>query len=386
MSMSTQVSSSAQALPKASIPQTLGFLLLENFTLFSLASAIEPLRMANQLAGRELYRWFTLSVDGGPISASDGLSVTPDGAISMPLALDMVIVCGGVGPARAVQREHVVWLQSQARLSRQLGGICTGSWALARAGLLDGYETSVHWECLAAMQESFPRAVLTTRLFSIDRDRATASGGTAPLDMMLTLIGREHGRELSAGISEMFICDRMRGENDHQRVPLKHVLGSTQPKLLEIVALMEANLEEPIGLEELAEYVNVSRRQLERLFQKNLHCSPSRYYLKLRLTRARQLLKQTSLPIIEVSSACGFVSTPHFSKCYREFFGLPPREERLGMSPLRSQTLGPEQQSGSFLSQPIALLPVPEQPVSAALIALDQARGEPTYASVRLNH
>lgn len=148
--------SPAHALRKTPMPQTLGFLLLENFTLFSLASAIEPLRMANQLAGRELYRWFTLSVDGGPISASDGLRVTPDGAITMPLALDMIIVCGGVGPSRTVQREHVVWLQSQARLSRRLGGICTGSWALAKAGLLDGYETSVHWECLAAMRESFP--------------------------------------------------------------------------------------------------------------------------------------------------------------------------------------------------------------------------------------
>ncbi|MEQ4537897.1 MAG: GlxA family transcriptional regulator [Billgrantia sp.] len=375
----------AQTLRKTPAPQTLGFLLLENFTLFSLASAIEPLRMANQLAGRELYRWFTLSVDGGPISASDGLRVTPDGAITMPLALDMIIVCGGVGPSRTVQREHVVWLQSQARLSRRLGGICTGSWALAKAGLLDGYETSVHWECLAAMRESFPRAVLTTRLFTIDRDRATASGGTAPLDMMLTLIEREHGRELSAGISEMFICDRVRGENDHQRVPLKHVLGTTQPKLLEIVALMEANLEEPIELAELADYVDVSRRQLERLFQKYLHCSPSRYYLKLRLTRARQLLKQTSMPIIEVASACGFVSTPHFSKCYREFFGLPPREERLGMSPLRQPPL-PEPPAEGLLLQPVSLEPVPEQPISAALVALDNARGEPTYASVRLDH
>ncbi|WP_162623103.1 GlxA family transcriptional regulator, partial [Billgrantia lactosivorans] len=182
-----------------------------------------------------------------------------------------------------------------------------------------------------------------------------------------------------------FICDRVRGEHDHQRVPLKHVLGTTQPKLLEIVALMEANLEEPISLEELAAYVDVSRRQLERLFQKYLNCSPSRYYLKLRLTRARQLLKQTSMSIIEVASACGFVSTPHFSKCYREFFGLPPREERLGVSPLRPPVLA-EQPSDTLLLQPVAFQPVPEQPISAALMALDQARGEPTYASVRLDH
>ena len=156
---------------------------------------------------------------------------------------------------------------------------------------------------------SLPRVAASTRLFSIDRNRFTSSGGTAPMDMMLHLIGREHGRELSAAISEMFIYERIRNEQDHQRVPLKHMLGTNQPKLQEIVALMEANLEEPIDLDELAVYVNVSRRQLERLFQKYLHCSPSRYYLKLRLIRARQLLKQTSMSIIEVASVCGFVST-----------------------------------------------------------------------------
>ncbi|MDR5860590.1 GlxA family transcriptional regulator [Halomonas eurihalina] len=378
------MTTAAQAPPKAT-PQTLGFLLLENFTLISLASAIEPLRMANQLAGRELYRWYTLTADGSAVRASDGLQVTPDASTTVPLALDTVIVCGGVAPHRSVQREHVAWLQAQARRSRRLGSVCTGSWALARAGLLDGFETSVHWECLAAMQEAFPKVALTTRLFSIDRDRATSSGGTAPLDMMLTLIGRDHGRELSAGISEMFIYDRVRGEQDQQRVPLKHVLGTTQPRLLEIVALMEANLEEPISLDELANYVNVSRRQLERLFQKNLHCSPSRYYLKLRLTRARQLLKQTPMSIIEVASACGFVSTPHFSKCYREYFGIPPRDERLSSSAV--ELVPPvrlDQDAASMLQSASAFEALPNEPVSAAMTALDQARGEPTYASVRL--
>jgi len=228
----------------------------------------------------------------------------------------------------------------------------------------------VHWEFLAAMQEAFPRAAITTRLFSIDRNRNTSSGGTAPMDMMLHLIGREHGRELAAAISEMFIYERIRNEQDHQRVPLKHMLGTNQPKLQEIVALMEANLEEPIDLDQLALYVDVSRRQLERLFQKYLHCSPSRYYLKLRLIRARQLLKQTSMSIIEVASVCGFVSTPHFSKCYREYFGIPPRDERAGSS-----------------ANVVALVPVHEQLLhesSTAMAALSRAQGESTFASVRI--
>ncbi|WP_163649253.1 GlxA family transcriptional regulator [Modicisalibacter sp. 'Wilcox'] len=377
---SSRTASASPTVGRTPTPQTLGFLLLDNFTLISLASVIEPLRMANQLAGRELYRWYTLSVNGEPVRASDGLQVTPDASTSIPLSLDWVVVCGGVAPHRSVTREHIAWLQSQARQSRRLGSVCTGSWALAKAGLLDGYETSIHWECLAAMQEAFPRVPLTTRLFSIDRDRFTASGGTAPLDMMLNLIGQDHGRELAAGISEMFIYDRVRGEQDQQRVPLKHVLGTTQPKLLEIVALMEANLEEPIALDELATYVDVSRRQLERLFQKYLNCSPSRYYLKLRLTRARQLLKQTSMSIIEVASACGFVSTPHFSKCYREYFGMPPRDERGGIG--TRQGRGDDGERSRVVRR--ALLETSPEPMSSAVLALNQAQGEPTYASVPL--
>ncbi|MFJ3466258.1 GlxA family transcriptional regulator [Pseudomonas sp. NPDC090201] len=357
---------------KTRTTQSVSFLLLDNFTLISLASAVEPLRMANQLSGRELYRWHTLSQDGNQVWASDGLPITPDASIAQAPASDTVIVCGGVGIQRAVSREHIHWLQNQARQSRRLGGICTGSWALASAGLLNGFECSVHWECLAAMQEAFPRVSVNTSLFTLDRGRYTSSGGTAPLDMMLHLIGRDHGTELTAAISDMFVYERIRNEQDHQRVPLKHTLGTHQPKLQEIVQLMEANLEEPIDLDEMAAYVDVSRRQLERLFQKYLNCTPSRYYLKLRLIRARQLLKQTSISIIELAAVCGFVSTPHFSKCYREYFGIPPREERMGPRTAQHVALVP-------VHHPSAL-----SPLSRPLEALDQAREESSFASVQL--
>lgn len=181
--------------------------------------------------------------------------------------------------------------------------------------------------------------------------------------MTLHLIGRDHGRELSTVISEMFVYERIRGEQDRQRVPLKHVVGTHQPKLQEVVALMEANLEEPIDLDTLAEYVDLSRRQLERSFQKYLHCTPSRYYLRLRLIRARQLLKQTSLTIVELAYVCGFVSTPHFSKFYREQFGVPPSSERSGSETSRQQALSPS--------------------MIKPLTALDQARNESTFASVQ---
>ncbi|MFZ5957834.1 GlxA family transcriptional regulator [Pseudomonas knackmussii] len=351
--------------------QTIGFLLLDDFTLISLASAVEPLRMANQLSGQELYRWFTLGLDGGPVSASDGLKITPDAGIEQAPELDAVIVCGGLDIQNRVERKHIAWLQMQARRRCQIGAVCTGSWVLAMAGLLDGFMCSVHWEIQTSLQEAFPRVAVRPLLFSIDRNRFTSSGGTAPMDMMLHLIGREHGRDLPAAISEMFVCERIRDEQDRQRVPLRHTLGSCQPKLMEIVALMEANIEEPIELDEIAVYVNVSRRQLERLFQKYLDCSPSRYYLKLRLTRARQLLKQTGMSIIEVAAICGFISSPHFSKCYREYFGCPPREER-----------------GGQVANVVATIPLPEEVIRPALssagFALSKAQSEATFGSVRV--
>ena len=344
------------------------FLLLDQFTLMSLAAAVEPLRMANQLSGQELYKWHTASPDGNPVWASDGVPITPDGSILSVPPADIVMVCGGIGIQGTVTGELVKWLRSQARYAKRLGGICTGSVVLARAGLLDGYECSVHWEWLAAMQEAFPRVTVSSSLFTLDRDRLTSSGGTAPLDMMLHLIGREHGHELSAAISDMFVYERIRNEQDHQRVPLKHMLGTQQPKLQEVVALMEANLEEPINLDELAAYVALSRRQLERMFQKYLHCSPSRYYLRLRLIRARQLLKQTPISIVELAVLCGFVSTPHFSKCYREYFGMPPSDERSVTDSERSIMLKPA----------LHTLPAP-----APMNVLEQARGEATFASVK---
>lgn len=360
--------SSKPTLRDGKTTQSVGFLLLDKFTLISLASAVEPLRMANQLSGQELYRWHTFSLGNEPVWASDGVPITPNASWNNPWVADTLFVCGGVGVQSVVTREHVTWLKALARQSRRLGGICTGSWALARAGLLDGYECSVHWEFLAAMQEDFPRVSMSASLFTLDRNRFTSSGGTAPMDMMLHLIGREHGRELSAAISEMFVYERIRNEQDHQRVPLKHVLGTHQPKLQEIVALMEANLEEPISLDNLAEYVELSRRQLERLFQKYLNCTPSRYYLRLRLIRARQLLKQTSMSLIELAAVCGFVSTPHFSKCYREYFGVPPSDER----------------AGSKMSHRPATFATAEQPSIRPVTALDQARNESTFASVRM--
>lgn len=284
--------------------------------------------MANQLGGRQLYEWTVLTFDGEPLEASNGLFLRPKAGIENAGRLDFLFVCGGLDVRLSCDQPLIDWLRSLARRHVTLGGLCTGTYLLARARLLNGYSATIHWENIAGMREEFPRIESKDELFVMDRDRLTCSGGIAPLDMMLTLISQQHGIELAASISEEFIHERIRNDDDHQRDPLKLHVGVGHPKLVEAARLMEANIEEPLPLEDLARYVDISRRQLERLFKRYLSMVPTRYYLNLRLTRARRYLLQTSLSIADVAVACGFVSAPHFSKCYRHLFGRSPSQER----------------------------------------------------------
>ncbi len=306
----------------------IGFLLVPHFSLIAFSSAFDALRMANRMREKKIYDWQVLAHDGQPISSSSELIITPDGDLASATDLDILFVCAGEKVQLAADKSLFFGLRKLSQKNVALGAICTGSYLLARAGLLDGYRCTIHWENMASLREEFPDVIVSQELFEIDRDRYTCSGGTAPLDMMLNIISRHHGAQLAVAISEEFICERIRGRHDRQRVPLRLHLGTSQPKLMEAAALMEANLEEPMSLDELAQHVRLSRRQLERLFQKHLSRVPTRYYLELRLAKARQLLLQTSMSIVDVAFASGFVSAPHFSKCYRDFYGIPPRDER----------------------------------------------------------
>lgn len=305
-----------------------GFLLLPRYSMIALSSVVEPLRMANQLSGRCLYDWVVLTADGEPVSASNRQRLAPDADISNAGSLDLLFVCGGLDVRLASDRIITNWLRRLARNGVALGGICTGSYLLAKAGLLSGYRATIHWENIAGLREEFPDILSTDDLFVMDRDRYTCSGGIAPLDMMLTLISQQQGIELAAAISEEFIHDRIRTTDDQQRQPIKLRVGLGHPRLIEAVSLMEANIEEPLSLDDLARYIHVSRRQLERMFRKYLNCVPTRYYLNLRLARARQFLLQTDMSIANIALTCGFVSTPHFSKCYRDLYGHSPSRER----------------------------------------------------------
>ncbi len=309
-------------------PQRIGFFLVPRFSMIALTSAVETLRLANRSSGLDLYRWPLVSDDGGPVVASNGIPLAADWAVGECESLSMVVVCGGVDIQRYENRKTYSWLRRLTRGGSDVGALCTGSHLLARSGLLDGYRCTIHWEHLAGFREEFPDIEVTCELFEIDRDRFTCSGGTAAADLMLNLVARQHGHELAAEVADQLIHDRIRGPHDHQRVALRTRLGASHPKLLAVAARMEEHLEEPLSCGELAASVGLSTRHLERLFRKYVGRTPTRYYLELRLDRARLLLVQTSLSALDVALACGFVSASHFTKCYRDRFGRTPREER----------------------------------------------------------
>ena len=309
-------------------PQQIGFLLLNEFSMLAFASALEPLRAANRQTNRDLFNWVITSPGGTVAIASNGVEVRADGDLTILQECRMVFVCAGVNVRGNTDRNVLNLIRRLDRNGAVIGAICTGTYVMAAAGLLDGRRCTIHWENIDGLSEEFPDLEITNDLFEVDGTRVTCSGGTASLDMMLNLITQAHGAALAAEISDQFIHDRIREPTDRQRMELRSRLGVSHPKLLAVVKTMEDNLEEPLAQTDIARMTNLSTRQLERLFRKYLNTTPTRYYLNLRLARARHLLRQTSMSILSVALACGFVSASHFSKCYRECYGRTPRAER----------------------------------------------------------
>jgi transcriptional regulator GlxA family with amidase domain len=330
-------------IPRGSVapPYCVGFLLFPEFPMMAFAAAIEPLRAANRLTGKQLFNWRLFSRDGNAVRASNGINIPVDGTINEESKLDLLLACAGTRDAGADDAPVAKWLRALARNGTTLGGISLGAYVLAYAGLLDGRRCALHWESLAAFSERFPRIRTTTDIFIIDGNRCTCAGGTAALDMMLQVITERDGRALANDVSEQFIHPRIRGTQDAQKMAIQSRLGVANEKLIAAIDMMEDAQDEPRPVHEIAENVELSARQLERLFAKYLRASPSHYYLKLRLDRARQMLLQTTKPILDVAVASGFASASHFSRCYRAAYGHKPSDERaaaLAERPPRGQT------------------------------------------------
>lgn len=304
--------------------QRIGFLIWPNTKPLTLALADEVLQVAQRVHPEVVYEVEFLQAEAAEAQAwrlpGEAWGGRLEGFQKLFLLADE--------PPLAVAPPLSAALKQLARSGCVMGGLSAGVYPLAALGLLEGYRAAVHWRWQDDFAERFPKVIATSHLFDWDRDRLTACGGLAVVDLLLAVLARDHGAELAGAVSEELVVERIREGGERQRIPLQNRLGSSHPKLTQAVLLMEANIEEPLTTDEIAQHVCVSRRQLERIFKQYLNRVPSQYYLELRLNKARQMLMQTSKSIIQIGLSCGFSSGPHFSSAYRNFFGATPREDR----------------------------------------------------------
>ena len=305
------------------------FVVLNDFSLIAFANAIEPLRLANRMAGKELYTWTVRSSNTSTeVKCSNYSVIKVNDSLPEINREDTIIVCGGTNIRDNTTKYLLSWLRKESRKGVDIGGLCTAAYTLAKAGLLSDKKCTIHWENREAFLEEFPGIELSNRVYTIDKNRFCAAGGTASTDLMLSLISNDHGPELSNLVADQMIYSSIRTDRDEQRLSIPTRIGVRNPKLANVIQSMEQNLEDPISPSILAKDAGMSARQLERLFRRYLLRSPKKYYMELRLQKARNLLLQTNMSVINVALACGFASPSHFSKCYRSYFLTTPYRER----------------------------------------------------------
>lgn len=305
-----------------------GFLLLPEFPLYALVPAIEALRIANQNRGRRLYDWSLISVDGEAVKAGNGMSLTVDASIADISWFPTVFVFGGNHPVQQFSKRLLNWLRKLARHGGVLGGVDTGAFALAEAGLLNGYKVTVHWESVTTFRDMYPGIEVTEQLYMIDRDRITCAGGHATLDMMLGLIARRDGPALAQVVANAFVAQRTRRENEPQRLEARQLSGDSHSPFTRILHDMEENITVPLSAHHLAERAGISLRALSRVLRDRIGEPPMRYYRKVRLQAARNALFYSDIPIQDIAASCGFGSPEVFSRTFKTHFGLAPREFR----------------------------------------------------------
>ena len=309
-------------------PRRFVFVLIENFTLLSFSSALDALRIANRMSGKKLYDWTFIGENEEFVSCSAGTQFKLDNSLIELHRDDTILLCGGTAIQESTTKKLIGWLRREARRGLVIGGLCTAAYPMAKAGLLDNKKATIHWENQDSFAEEFLEVELTKTVFVCDGNRYTTAGGTSSIDLLLKIIADEHGEELANAVADQMIYSSIRTDQDTQRLSVPTRIGVRHPKLSKVIQMMEINIEEPISPSILAKDVGMSTRQLERLFRRYLDRSPKRYYMELRLQKARNLLMQTDMSVINVALACGFASPSHFSKCYRAHYDTTPYRER----------------------------------------------------------
>ena len=309
-------------------PVRVAFVLMDNVSMMSFTGAVDALVTANLMSDRPLYEVLTVGASGSQVTSDLGIVISTDIELAqLPENQDVLIVAGGF----RVKLQGMPLLRRKLRANAAsgaiLGGLWNGVFFVADASLLDGFECAVHPESRAMMAEVFPHVKVSSRAYVVDRQRVSCAGANSSLRMMLQLIRQTGGEALVGAIEEILRCDESGDASD-----LPPVFVETDPTLPEslklALELMWQNIEEPLTIDELAACVKISKRQLERRFCSFLGATPTRYYLELRLTRARQLIQQTNRSVTEIAVATGFVSSPHFQRRFRDFFGVPPGSYR----------------------------------------------------------
>ncbi|NHO55301.1 helix-turn-helix domain-containing protein [Acetobacter estunensis] len=312
----------------------IGFLLVPRFSALGFLCAAEPLRVANRLAGQNLYEWKVISHDGAAVSASNGMLMAADGALAdiasdHSFPLDWLIVCSGFSPLDGLNRKADSVIRRLAGIGVQIGGLDTGAFILARAGLGRDVRMTMHWEALPAFAEAFPCLQASSELFEDFTTIFTCAGGTASIDLMLNRISRLKGAAFARRVSEQFIHTTIRPPAAAQKLPLKSGQASHNRILTRAINMMESVTDRRIAIEELTRTALCSARHLERLFHAHFGWGVSQHHRKIRLARARTMLRETDMAIADIAVACGFESRTNFSRAYNVEFGCSPTQDRI---------------------------------------------------------
>ncbi|MDP6189768.1 MAG: GlxA family transcriptional regulator [Gammaproteobacteria bacterium] len=307
----------------------MGFLLIPEFAFLSFAATIDPLRMANRMAKEELYHWDLYTLDDQAVQPSNGLMLQPTRQRDDTKHLDGLIVVASKDAKLYHSKQISRWLTRLKQRGIMLGATSGGTIILAMSGILEQAPCTTHWEFLDSFKEDFPKLNITSDIYELDGQRLSCSGGTAALDMMLQLITVQHDAELAAKVAAQCIHPDIRPAHEEQRIALGARIPLKHPRLAKAIEVMKAHLENPLSCQQIADRVNLSQRQIERIFKDHLGQGPSQYYLNLRLEKARLLLEQSDMSVLNIAMACGFQSTSHFSRCYKRVFQrLPSADKR----------------------------------------------------------